>query len=312
MLTSGWRILELASLTHALRERSARLHLPLPLPVILALASVYLIWGTTYYAIKIGLESFPPLLMGGGRFIVAGALLMTFLRLRGAPLPTFAQWRFAFAFGFLFIALGNGGVTFAEQYVATSAAAMTSATVPLWATLWMRLRGLRPTRREWLGVVIGFGGIILLNLNGQLAAQPVGLLALMLAAFGTSFGAVWKGNAQTAPGLMGAAAEMLCAGVILTTAGVLRGEQITHMPSLPSLLAVIYLLIFGSFIGYGRFSYLTKHVKPTLATSHTYVNPVVAVLIGVTIAGETLGQFGLPAMLLIIGGVLLIVTGRGR
>ena len=138
------------------------------------------------------------------------------------------------------------------------------------------------------------------------------MLALLLSAFGTSFGAVWKGDTQTAPGLMGAAAEMLCAGVILLTAGILRGEQITHLPTLPSMLAVLYLLIFGSFIGYGRFSYLIKHVKPTLATSHTYVNPMVAVLIGVTIAGETLGQFGLPAIILIIGGVIMIVTGRGR
>ncbi|MCC6612446.1 MAG: drug/metabolite exporter YedA [Anaerolineae bacterium] len=300
----------MSSLTHALRERSAHVHLPLPLPVIVALGSIYIIWGTTYLGIKIGLESFPPLMMAGGRFMFAGTALMVFLRARGNPMPTLAQWRLAAFFGFLLIALGNGGVTFAEQYVETSAAAMTSATVPLWATLWMRLRGVHPTRREWLGVMIGFVGIILLNLNGKLAAEPIGLVALLLAAFGTSFGAVSKGDAQTAPGLVGAAAEMMCAGVFLLTASAIRGEQITHMPSLSSTIAVIYLLIFGSFIGYGRFSYLIKHVKPTLATSHTYVNPLVAVLIGVTIAGESLGQFGLPAMICIIGGVVLIVTGR--
>ncbi|MBE0689731.1 MAG: drug/metabolite exporter YedA [Anaerolineae bacterium] len=300
----------MTSLTQALRERSAHLHLPLPLPIILALVSIYIIWGASFYAIKIGLESFPPLLMAGGRFVVAGGLLMAFMCLRAAPLPTFAQWRFAVAFGFLFIALGNGGVTFAEQYVETSAAALTTATVPLWATVWMRMRGIHPTWREWLGVLIGFGGIVLLNLDGKLAAQPIGLLALLLSAFGTSFGTVWKGDAETAPGMMGAAAEMLCAGVILLAAGVMRGEHVTAMPSLNSVVALIYLLIFGSLIAYGRFSYLVKNVKPTLATSHAYVNPVVAVLIGVTIAGETLGHYGLPAMILIVGGVVLILTSR--
>jgi len=296
-------------LTHALRERSA--HLPLPLPIILALASIYIIWGTSFYAIKIALGSFPPLMLGGGRFIIVGTLLLIFLRARGNPLPTIAQWRLAAAFGFLFIALGNGGVTFAEQYVDTSAAAMMNATIPLWATFWMRLRGMRPTGREWIGVLIGFGGIVLLNLDGRLAAQPVGLLALLIGALGTSFGTVWKGGgAQTAPGLMGAAAEMTCAGVFMMSASVMRGEQMTALPSLNSVVAVVYLMIFGSLIAYGRFSYLVQHVKPTLATSNTYVNPLVAVLIGVTIAGETLGQFGLPAMILIIGGVVLILTGR--
>jgi len=296
------------SLAQALRKRRAAL--PFPTPVLLALLAVYLIWGSTYFAIRIGLESFPPLLMGGMRFAAAGAIMLGVLRLRGAQMPTWREWRWGLVFGVLIPGMGNGGVTFAEQSVSSSTAALVVATIPLWASIWGSLRGTRPTAREWIGVALGFAGIILLNFGSDLSANPLGLGILLVSAMSWAYGSVWKRDVRIAPGLVAVGAEMLCAGFFLTTLGLLRGEQITHMPSLASVLAVLYLLFVGALVGYSAYSYLLRTVRPSLATSYAYVNPVIAVLIGLGLGGESLGRFGILAMICIVGGVVLILTGR--
>ncbi|MCL4250620.1 MAG: drug/metabolite exporter YedA [Anaerolineae bacterium] len=282
----------------------------MPTPVLIALLAIYIIWGSTYFAIRIGLESFPPLLMGGIRFLAAGAVMLTALRLRGAPLPTWREWGWALVFGVLILAVGNGGLTLAEQTVSSGTSALIIATVPLWASIWVSLRGKRPTGREWFGVALGFFGILLLNLDGEFSANPLGFIYLLISAIGWSYGSVWKRDVRTAPGLMASGAEMLCAGMVLTLAGFVNGERITDAPSLESVLAVLHLLVFGALVGYSAYSYLLRTVSPALATSYAYVNPVIAVLIGVLLGGETLGRFGLLAMVFIVGGVVLILTGR--
>ncbi|MCA9905768.1 MAG: drug/metabolite exporter YedA [Anaerolineae bacterium] len=290
--------------------RQRRAGLGLPTPVLITLIAIYIIWGSTYFAIRIGLESFPPLLMGGMRFLAAGIIMLTALRLRGKSLPTWREWRWAVVFGFLILGVGNGGLILGEQTVASGTAALIIATVPLWASIWITLRGKRPTGREWFGVALGFVGILLLNLGGEFSANPVGFAFLLLSAVSWSYGSVWKREVRTAPGLMGSSAELLCAGVLMILAGLLRGEQITHTPSLESVLALLYLLVFGALIGYSSYSYLLRTVSPALATSYAYVNPVIAVLIGVLLGGETLGHYSLLAMVFIVGGVVLILTGR--
>ncbi|MBE0689730.1 MAG: drug/metabolite exporter YedA [Anaerolineae bacterium] len=290
--------------------RDRRAALALTTPVLLALLAVYLIWGSTYFAIRIGLESFPPLLMGGLRFMAAGAIMLIVLRLRGTPMPTWREWRWALVFGVLIPGMGNGGVTFAEQSVSSSTAALVIATVPLWASIWASLRGKRPSAREWIGVVLGFAGIILLNLDSEISANPLGFAILLVSAMSWAYGSVWKRDVRTAPGLLAVGAEMLCAGFFLTALGLLRGEQITQAPSLESVLALLHLLFIGALIGYSAYSYLLRTVTPSLATSYAYVNPVIAVLIGLGLGGETLGRFGVLAMLFIVGGVVLILTGH--
>jgi drug/metabolite transporter (DMT)-like permease len=283
----------------------------LSVPVIMALFALYVIWGSTYFAIRLAIETIPPLLMAGTRFIIAGSLLFVFLRARGEAIPPLRQWRWALIFSILLLVMGNGGVTFAEQYITSSAAALIVATMPLWAALWMTLRGKRPTARDFIGMGLGFSGIVLLNMQGDISANPLGVLLVVMATIGWSYGSVWKKHVTDAtPGLMGAAMEMLCAGAIMALLGVLRGEQITQVPSLNSTLAYIYLIIFGSLIAYTAYLYLLQRVRPTLATSYAYVNPVVAVVLGVGFGGEPLSAFGILAMIIILSGVALILGKR--
>lgn len=276
----------------------------------LALVGVYLVWGSTYLGMKIGLEGFPPFLMGGFRFILAGGGLMLALRRRGEPAPTRAQWGGAARVGCLLLGLGNGGIMLAEYKGVTSGlAALGVATVPLWAALFSGLWGEWPYRREWLGIGVGFIGIVCLNLEGGLRASPIGAVALIVSAVGWSFGSVWSRRLPLPSGAMAPAAQMLCGGALLLGVGLMTGEHLQGSPHARPLLAFIYL-VFGAVAGYSAYAYLLAHVRPTLATSYAYVNPVVAVLLGSVLAGERLGLMGLAALLLIVLGVGLTAFAK--
>jgi len=284
----------------------------------LALLGVYLVWGSTYLAMKIGMEGFPPFLMGGIRFVLAGGGLMLALRGRGEPAPTRPQWGGAALVGGLLLGLGNGGVMLAEyEGVSSGLAALGVATVPLWTSLFAGLWGEWPYRREWLGIGVGFTGIVCLNLEGGLRASPLGALALVVSALGWAFGSVWSRRLPLPSGAMAAGAQMLCGGVLLLGMGIVTGEGLHAVPSGRALLAFVYL-VFGAVIGYSAYTYLLARVRPALATSYAYVNPVVAVLLGSLLAGEKLGLMGLAALLLIVLGVGLTVfakspnAGKGR
>ena len=279
------------------------------LGVALALLSVYLIWGSTYLAIRIGLQGFPPFLMAGSRFVCAGLLLFAWLRWRGAALPTARQWRNCTIMGVLMLGMGNGLVTVAQQSVSSGMAAIAVSSMPVWAALFGVAYGRRYAGIEWLGVLVGFVGVVVLNGSGELAGQPWGALALVLAAMAWAFGSVWSRGQDLPPPFMATAAQMLCGGVLMLAFGLLRGERLDALPALAPMLALLYLVVFGSIIGFGAYIWLLNTVRPALATSYAYVNPPIAVLLGALFASEPVSWHTLVAMTVILAGVLLISRG---
>ncbi len=277
-----------------------------------ALGLLYVIWGSTYLAIAVAIEGFPPFLMAGIRFIVAGALLYPLLRLRGAPAPTAAQWRGAGIVGTLLLAGGNGGVAFAEQWVASGVAAVVIATTPIWTGLFAGVFGRWPSRVEWTGLALGLAGVVLLNTGADLRASPVGAVALILAAVCWAFGSAWSRHLSMPSGLMAVAAQLLVGGVALVLIGLAVGERLTAVPSARALWAFVYLIAAGSLVGYTAYIYLLGRVRPALATSYAYVNPVVAVALGALLAGERISVTTIVSMVVILAGVALVLLGRER
>jgi drug/metabolite transporter (DMT)-like permease len=283
-----------------------------PLGIVLALLALYLIWGSTYLGIRIAIESIPPLLMMGIRFIVAGGVLYLFLRTRGVPTPNRSQWMGSTAVGILLIGGGMGGVATAEQWVPSSVAAVCIATAPLWISLFAGLWGRWPVRSEWLGLGLGFVGVVLLNLGSALWASPFGAIILLIAPICWAFGSAWSHHLQLPSGLMASATQMLIGGVFVAIIGLILGQRITSVPSLQSLLALSYLIVFGSLIAFSAYGYVLRRVRPALATSYAYVNPVVAVCLGVALAGERVTMLTIVAMVVILVGVGLISLRRGK
>ncbi|WP_221089584.1 drug/metabolite exporter YedA [Deinococcus aquaedulcis] len=281
---------------------------PLTPAVLLCLGLVYVVWGSTYFGIKVAIETLPPLGMLAARFVVAGALLLAFLRWRGAPWPTAREWGASALVGTLLLGGGTGLVTLAERDASSSVAAMIIAVSPLFAALFGRLWGERTGGREWLGIGVGLAGIALLNV-GELRATPLAALLLILAPICWTFGSQWSRRLPLPAGLMGSAAEMLTGGAVLLTLSVLLGER-WGTPSAASLWALGYLTVFGSLVAYSAYMYLVAHTRPALATSYAYVNPVVAVLLGVGFGGERLGTLGWVALAVILAGVLLVAWPR--
>jgi drug/metabolite transporter (DMT)-like permease len=277
----------------------------------LALLAVYIVWGSTYLAMRIGLAGgLPPFGMAGVRFVLAGGGLMLALRLRGVPAPTRAEWGGATIVGGLLLGLGNGGVMFAEYKGVTSGlAALGVATVPLWTALMAGVWGQWPYKREWLGLGVGFLGIVCLNLDGGLRASPTGAVALVVSALAWAFGSTWSRRLPLPPGAMAAGAQMLCGGVLLLGASLVRGEHLTMLPPLRADLAFVYL-VFAAVVGYSAYSYLLARVRPTLATSYAYVNPIIAVGLGALLVGERVGPSALAALVLILVGVGLAAFAK--
>lgn len=284
------------------------------LTVGLALLSVYIIWGSTYLAIELGLNGgYPPLLMGAIRFIVAGVLLMTVLAVRGATLPTPRQWLNSGIIGILLLVGGNGGVMMAEHWdVATGLAAVVVAGVGIWAALFAWFFGRAPGKLEWLGLAVGLGGVALLTLQGDLSANPIGAAVLVGGTMCWAFGTVFSQRLDMPKGLMSSAAQMVVGGIAFFIISFAIGERFTQTPTLEGTGAVVYLIVFGSLLGFTAFTYLVQNVKPVLATSYAYVNPIVATLLGIWWLGESITMTGIVAMVIILAGVALIAAGREK
>ncbi|MCD9124196.1 MULTISPECIES: drug/metabolite exporter YedA [Luteimonas] len=283
------------------------------LAIALALAAVYLVWGSTYLAIRFALEGgYPPLLMAGMRFIVAGGLMYAALRLRGVPAPTRNQWKTLLAMGVLLLGLGNGMVCIAEQSVSSGLAAVAVASAPIWIALFAAIRGDRPSRIEWAGLAVGFAGVLWLNAGSSLTATPTGLIALLIAPLAWAFGSVWSRGRDLPSPFMAAAAQMLAGGVIILAVGLLIGERFHELPTLKGTLSVAYLASFGSIIGFTAYVWLLHNVRPTLAGSYAYVNPAIAVLLGAWLASERFHVNDLGAMAVILVAVVAITLGRAR
>ncbi|MFO0974736.1 MAG: drug/metabolite exporter YedA, partial [Phycisphaerae bacterium] len=292
-----------------------------PWRIVVAFAAIYVIWGSTYLAIRIGIGSVPPFVLASVRFLVAGAMLYVFARWRGAARPTAVQWRSTAIIGGLLLLCGNGGVVWSETRVSSGIAALLVAVVPLWMALfdWIVPGGQRPTRRGVAGLLVGLAGVVILvSQQSTRATERVDLLgaaALVFASMAWSAGSVY---ARVAPlprsAELTTAMEMLCGGGLLAINAAATGQwSAVHWRAVTpaSLGALVYLIIFGSIIGFSAYIWLLRVTTPARVATYAYVNPVVAMLLGCLLAGEPLTARTLVAAGVIISAVVLITTQRG-
>ncbi|HEV2581919.1 MAG TPA: drug/metabolite exporter YedA [Ktedonobacteraceae bacterium] len=282
------------------------------LMILLSLLTLYTLWGGTYLGMRIALEGFPPFFVAAFRQFIAGVILYFFLRLRGAPSPTRAQWLGSMVVGGLLLLFGNGLVVFAEQYVSSGLAALALGAIPLWASLFSGLFGRWPRPVEWCGLGVGFAGLVLLNLENGFHANLLGAVLLLIAPMSWALGSILSQRLPSPKGLMASAAQMLMGGALLFIVGFGTGERMTAFPGPRPLFAMIYLVVGGSLIAFSAYGYLLRTVRPALATSYAYANPLVAVGLGVALAGEQVGLLEVLAMLTILSGVALVSLGRER
>ena len=289
-----------------------------PLLLYVAFAAVYVIWGSTYLAIRIGVESFPPLLLAGWRHFTFGLLFYPLLRWKTGVRPSWAHWRTAIISGCLLLFLGNGIVCVAEQTVPSGVTALLVATVSLWMVLvdWLRPGGTRPVPRVVAGLLMGFAGLALLvgpkNLGGSGRVSPVGVALLVGASLSWACGSLYSkhGGMPVSP-LLGAAMQSLAGGVALWIAGLFSGEVTALHPaaiSLRSWLALVYLIMFGSMMGFTAYVYILKHSTATRVGTYAFVNPVVALFLGWLIASEPITRRTVLAAAVILAAVLLVIT----
>lgn len=274
----------------------------------IALACTYLIWGSTYLAIKYAIESFPPFVMVGVRFTIAGSLLYLVLRSMGHAAPTPMQWRGAALVGLLLPVLGNGTVSHVQLHVSSSVAALAIATAPIWMAIFSSLWGHKISRREWLGIAIGLVGILLLNTRGSLQGDWQGALLLMFAAASWSLGSVWSKHMDMPQGLMGAASQMLCGGLIAFAFSLAFGEHWPDQITSRAWAAIVFMIVLGSIVAFSAYHWLLHHVRPMVASSNTFVNPVVAFVVGVWFADEQIHVMEYLALAVILVGVFLVLT----
>ncbi len=298
-------------------QKAARVSLLL----VAAFAAIYIFWGSTYLAIKYAIETLPPFLMAGSRFVIAGSILYIWARLsKDYEKPSFKHWRTSFIVGTLLLLGGNGGVVLAQHYISSSLAALLVATEPFWIVLlsWLWLKGSRPNWKVALGLLIGFVGVYLLiggqgsNSSESGTGQIFGAFLVIAAAFSWATGSMYGLRATTPKSsLLTSGMQMLSGGLVLTLVGTLKGEWTTFNVadvSTNSWFALVYLIIFGSLIGFTAYSWLLKNAQPAMVATYAYVNPVIAVFLGWLIAGESFTTQMLVGAGIIIGSVALITS----
>ncbi|NOT09296.1 MAG: EamA family transporter [Gemmatimonadales bacterium] len=279
-------------------------------------AAIYIVWGSTYLAIRVMVASVPPFLAAGSRFLVAGGMLYAAARWRGVPAPPRRRWGPAFFLGALFFLVGNGGLSWAETRVPSGLAALLAATSPLFTMIFMSARDgwARPPLRQVLGIVAGLSGVALLVAPGELIggahADLAGAGAITLAAAGWAAGSVTSHALplHSSP-VMATGMKMMTGGTLLLLFGLLVGEggRIATLTLEPqAVLAWVYLVTFGSLIGFSAFTYLLRVTTPAKTSTSAYINPLVAVALGWAILNEPVTPRTLLAAAVIIGGVMLI------
>lgn len=298
------------------------LSIPRPTPrarIVMAFAAVYLIWGSTYLTIRLAIDTLPPFLMAGSRFLIAGLILFAITwRRRGArERLTWRQWRSAFIIGACLLLAGNGIVTWGEQYVHTGLASLIVATVPLWMALLAPLFGGAWVRRTAaIGVAIGLAGVVLLLRPGGAAPTEWQTFVVPLSPLLWACGSLYAQRAHVAKQAFTAIAmEMVAGGLLLGIVGLLFGEAShTHLNHVSgaSLFAFIYLIVFGSLIAYSAYIWLLHHVSITAVSTYAYVNPLVAVVLGALVLGEAVTWLTAIAGLMIVAAVALILSSRAR
>jgi len=301
---------------------------PSPTPprsaLLLAFATLYVVWGSTYLAIRIAVASLPPFVMGALRFGGAGGVLYVFLRLRGVPRPSPRNWGAAFLVGGLLLGVGNGLVCWAEQWVPSGQAALIVATVPLWMTAlpWLARRAPRPHSAALAGVVLGLAGVATLvgglsGARGTVAGAALfgGRVGVLLASFSWAVGSLWSRRLPLPKEtVMATAMEMLAASPLMAVFALARGEWGHFHPAAVTpgaWIALSYLGVFGSLAGFGSYVFLLKHTTPARASTYAFVNPLVAVFLGTVLAGEAIGARTGVAALLIVSAVAAVIWGSG-
>jgi drug/metabolite transporter (DMT)-like permease len=285
--------------------------------VILALFCTYFIWGSTYLAIRFGIESFPPFLMAGLRFTIAGLILYIVMRYIGSPNPTRQQWLSVSAVGVLLLAFGNGTVCYVQQTVSSSVAALSIATAPIWMAIFSSIWGHKISCKEWQGIAVGLAGVVLLNVGGTFNGNTghsdlISAFLLIFAAASWSFGSVWSKHLDLPQGLMAAATQMLVGGLVLMLASACIGETWPTHISHKSWGAMLFLVLLGSIVAYSAYQYLLKTVRPLVASSNTFVNPVVAFIVGIGFANETVTSIEYTALAVILLGVFLVLSASSE
>ena len=279
-----------------------------------SLVAVYVIWSSTYLAIRIAVQDMPPLWTASMRFLSAGAVLMVIALRRGATWPRARDWVAMVPVGACLFVGGNGFVALAEQTVPSGGAAVVCATMPLWVGVLGVVAGERPTAREWASLVLGFAGVLVLMRGPALSGKPehIGLVILspVLWASGSLLARRTKDIGGQHAAVVGPAMQMLTGGVLLLVASAARGESLPAHASTKSWLALGYLFFFGSLVGFTAYAWLLRHARPVVATSYAYVNPVLAVLIGAALYGEPLGWTTLVANAMIVAAVMLALSRR--
>jgi drug/metabolite transporter (DMT)-like permease len=306
---------------HIIGTKNHRKGRTMKVKVWIALLLVYIIWGATYLAIRVAVETIPPFLMAGTRFLIAGTIFYAWRRAAGDPHPTAGQWLRAGAVGVIMLLGGNGLISLAEKNVASGIAALIVGSAPLWMTTIEAIRpgGIRPNWLGMVGLLLGFGGIVLLVSPSLLQpasthSQPWGIVIALLAAFFWSVGSVISRHAEMPQSsLMGTAIEMLAGGVGLYLAGTITGEWRQFSlgaVSLRSWIGLIYLTLLGSMVGFSAYAWLLRNAPLPLVSTYAYVNPLVAIFLGNLLAQEILNMQILLAATVIVGSVVLINISR--
>src|SRR6058998_84088 len=290
--------------------------------VIVAFAALYLIWGSTFLGIRFAIETIPPFLMAGARFVAAGLIMYVIAWSQGIGKSTWANWRTSFIIGACLLLAGNGGVTISEQHIDSGLAALIVAIVPIYIVLlgWATGMARRPTAIVWLALVGGFVGVGVLfgpalHFSSNDGRRPaIGISILLVSSFIWSAGSLYSRTAKHAASpFLTAAQQMVCGGLLLLLTSFAIGETRRfhpHSVSILSLASFAYLVIIGAVVGYTAYIWLLRHCDPAKVATYAYVNPIVAVLLGAAFAGETLRMRTLVAAGLIIGSVALVITAQ--
>ena len=282
----------------------------MPPLLILCLAATWLVWGSTYLAIKYALLSFPPFFQMGTRFLFAGVLLMAWMRWRSVAWPNRIEWRNALIVGALMLGGGMGGTAVAEVTVGSGLVVAFIAVVPLMIAGLNLLWGMAPGRLEAAGITVGLAGVLMLTQGAGFQASPIGLAAIAIACVTWSVGSVLSQRSlPLADGAMGFASEMICGGVVLLGLSAMAGESPAWPPQPLAVAAWFYLVVFGSLIAVNAYMVLLARASAGLASSYTFVNPVIAMLLGVAVAGEVVSSFEWLAAGVVLIGVVLMLRG---
>ena len=289
--------------------------------LILAFATIYVVWGTTYLAMRVAVETIPPFMMAGVRFLLAGSVTFLFLKLRGVATPGFVQWKQGAIVGLFLMVGGNGLVSWAEQEIPSGIAALVVASMPIWMCIfdWLLFKGSRPGGYTAIGLILGFVGmgILFAPSFSSGAASSLDLFSLVVLVFAPVFWSIGSLYSRTAnlPSnvFMSAAIQSMSGGLVLLLTSIMLGEWWNlDQVSTNSILAMLYLAIFGSIIALSTYVWLLKQVSPSRVSTYTYVNPIIAVLLGWLILDETITAQTIFAICVIVGSVVMVVMSRGK